>query len=245
MSCPMKNAMAHVAPKSLEDLPSRIQYLSSFLDLTQVDADALTGAAHLIAPLVPAVLEEVYIKLLSYDITAQAFVPRNSDYDGETVNDVQELTLQHPQILMRKDFLKNYLIKLVSTKDLSPESPFWVYLDKVGIMHTGKPGFKHRESRADLRVEYIHMGALLGHVMSVVVSAVMDMDDVPNPAKKAVIVALNKVLWIQNDLFARHYITESVEDIDDKLNKEERDSSQQVGLFGGILKNVGLYRGPI
>jgi len=73
-------------------------------------------------------------------------------------------------------------------------------------MHTGRPGFKHRENRPDLRVEYIHCGALLGYVVSVVVGAVMAMDDVPNDAKSKVILALNKVVWIQNDLFARHYI---------------------------------------
>jgi hypothetical protein len=101
---------------------------------------------------------------------------------------------------------QNYLVKLVTTADLSPASPFWVYLDRVAVMHTGRPGFKHRENRPDLRVEYIHCGALLGYVVSVVVGAVMAMDDVPNDAKCKVILALNKVVWIQNDLFARHYI---------------------------------------
>jgi hypothetical protein len=94
----------------------------------------------------------------------------------------------------------------VSTSDLSPESPFWVYLNNVGIMHTGKPGFKHREKRPDLRVEYIHMGALLGYVVDIVVGAVMEMNEIDNVMKSRVIRALNKVVWIQNDLFARHYI---------------------------------------
>jgi len=77
-------------------------------------------------------------------------------------------------------------------------------------MHTGKPGFKHREKRPDLRVEYIHMGALLGYVIDIVVGAVMEMDVIDNKMKSTVIRAFNKVLWIQNDLFARHYITEGV-----------------------------------
>lgn len=34
----------------------------------------------------------------------------------------------------------------------------------------------------------------------------MDMD-IDNGVKKAAILGLNKVLWIQNDLFARHYMT--------------------------------------
>jgi hypothetical protein len=47
-----------------------------------------------------------YVKLLSHDITAQAFVPKNTDFEGETVESVQELTPEHPQIALRKDFLK-------------------------------------------------------------------------------------------------------------------------------------------
>lgn len=201
--------MEHISAASLTStgtLAERITYLSHFLDLTADDSEVLCSAAPLIAPLVPAVLDAVYIKLLSFDITAQAFVPRNSDYTGEVVKDVHELTPEHPQIVMRKDFLKNYLVKLVSTSDLTPTSPFWEYLDKVAIMHTGKPGFKHRQKRPDLRVEYIHMGALLAFVVNVVIGAVMGMDEVDNTTKGKVLCALNKVVWIQNDLFARQYI---------------------------------------
>jgi hypothetical protein len=107
---------------------------------------------------------------------------------------------------VQSDAYQNYLVKLVSTSDLSPESSFWVYLNNVGIMHTGKPGFKHREKRPELRVEYIHMGALLGYVVDIVVGAVMEMNEIDNGMKSRVIRALNKVIWIQNDLFARHYI---------------------------------------
>jgi len=199
--------MQHITAESLEDLPSRIAYLSSFLNLTPADGEALRAAKPLVAPLIPAILTAVYEKLLSYDITAQVFVPKNTDYEGETVNSVQELTLEHPQIALRKDFLKNYLVRLVSTEDLSPTSSFWTYLNNVGIMHTGHPGFKHREKKPELRVEYIHMGALLGYVEDIVVGAVMEMEGVDASTKMKVMRAFNKVLWIQNDLFARHYVS--------------------------------------
>lgn len=38
------------------------------------------------------------------------FVPKNTDYEGQMVKSVQELTLDHPQIALRKDFLKVCLI---------------------------------------------------------------------------------------------------------------------------------------
>jgi len=98
--------MQHIPASSLEELPARIAYLSSFLNLTEEDGAALLAAKPLVAPLIPSILNAVYEKLLSYDITAQVFVPKNTDYEGETVNSVQELTLEHPQIALRKDFLK-------------------------------------------------------------------------------------------------------------------------------------------
>jgi hypothetical protein len=97
--------MQHIDETSLEDLPSRIAYLSSFLDVTPADSEMLMAAKPLIVPLVPTVLDAVYTKLLSYDITAKAFVPRNTDYEGETPKGASDLNLDHPQIKYRKDFL--------------------------------------------------------------------------------------------------------------------------------------------
>lgn len=53
------------------------------------------------------------------------------------------------------------------------------------------------------------MGALLGYVVDIVVGAVMEMNEIDNVMKSRVIRALNKVVWIQNDLFARHYVAKA------------------------------------
>lgn len=121
------------------------------------------------------------------------------------------------------------MVKLVSTSDLTPTSPFWVYLNNVGIMHTGQPGFKHREKRPELRVEYIHMGALLGYVVDIVVGAVMSMDVIDNVMKARVIRALNKVVWIQNDLMARHYLVEGGVDVITPPESVEGESEKKEG----------------
>ena len=114
--------MQHISASSLEDLPSRVSYLSQFMNLGPSDTEALLASAPLVAPLVPSILDAVYSKLLSFDITAQVFVPKNTDFTGETVKNVQELTLDHPQIAMRKDFLKvcypvtySFLFLVIST----------------------------------------------------------------------------------------------------------------------------------
>ncbi|KAI9739463.1 MAG: hypothetical protein M1818_005151 [Claussenomyces sp. TS43310] len=201
--------MKHITPESLEDLPSRVAYLKSFLHFTASDVKALNSATPLIAPLIPGLLDAVYGKLLKYDITAAVFIPKNTDFEGETPKGLEDLSLEHPQIAMRKDFFKNYLVRLLFTSDFDDNSPFWKYLNNVGIMHTGRPGFKHRESRPELRVDYIHMGLTLSYVSDVILNAVMKMDDVPFEKRLAVVRAFNKVIWMQNDLFARHYINDA------------------------------------
>ncbi|KAI9736614.1 MAG: hypothetical protein M1834_000818 [Cirrosporium novae-zelandiae] len=194
-----------VNPISLNDLPARISYLKSFMDFNQDDGDAINSTKDLIAPLLPEILDAVYSKLLGYDITAKTFVPRNTGYSGQVAQNVAELSLSHPQIARRKDFLRGYLVKLVSNKDWDDYSSFWDYLNRVGIAHTGKPGLKHRENKPELRVEYLHLGLLLGYVVDIVVGAVMEAD-LETAKKEKAIKSFNKLIWIQNDLFARHYI---------------------------------------
>jgi len=75
-------------------------------------------------------------------------------------------------------------------------------------MHTGntEDGFAHRKKLPALRVEYIHCAVLLGHVQDIIIGAVIGHPDLDLKTKAAVVQAVNKILWIQNDLFARHYI---------------------------------------
>jgi len=134
--------MQHLDPTSLAHLPSRIQYLREFINFTPDDAAALHAAKSVVAPLVPTIVEAVYTKLFSFDITSEAFLPRQTDYDGKVPSGLSDLSLEHPQIKFRKEFLAGYLVKLV-TMDYESDAS-WEYLDKVGVMHTGEVGFAHR-----------------------------------------------------------------------------------------------------
>ena len=104
--------------------------------------------------------------------------------------------------------MKNYLLKIVATEEWGPEAAIWDYLDKVAVAHTGEPGFQHRKRKPGLRVEYVHLGLLLAFVEDVVVGAVMGMRDVGFDQKVEVVKAWNKLLWIQNDLFARRFVVD-------------------------------------
>jgi hypothetical protein len=200
--------MQHISAESLNILPSRIDYLKSFLQFTEDDGVAINSSASVLGPLIPTVLDVVYTNLLSYDITAKPFAPKQPGYDGPAPASVSDLALDHPQILHRKDFLKRYLLQLVKNEDWTASSKIWDYMDKVGIMHTGEPGFKHRARRPELRVEYVHMGLLLGYVEDLVLGAVMASDEISLQEKTAALKAWNKLLWIQNDLFAKHYVVD-------------------------------------
>ena len=106
-------------------------------------------------------------------------------------------------------------------------------MDHVAVMHTGQPGFKRREKRPELRVEYMHMALLLGFLEDMVVEAVAAMDDVELETKVKVLRGWNKVLWIQNDLFAKYY----VKDVRD-IGKEG--AAAKMGGGGATL--VGVTR---
>jgi len=105
--------MQSIDPKSLSTLQTRITYLKSFINFTEADAAALHAARPVVESLIPTIVDAVYKKLLSYDITAKAFVPRQTGYEGVAPTKLEDLDLEHPMVKFRMGFLKGYLQKLV------------------------------------------------------------------------------------------------------------------------------------
>jgi hypothetical protein len=154
------------------------------------------------------VVNIVYKKLLQYDITARAFQTRSTSYEGPVDVHVDE---DSPQIQHRKLFLRGYLTKLCSDPS---QMEFWSYLDKVGMMHVGR-GRAH-----PLHVEYIHVGATLAFVQDVLVEAILEHPRLAMHRKIALVKALGKVVWIQNDLFAKWYVRDGDEYDEERLVPE-------------------------
>lgn len=69
---------------------------------------------------------------------------------------------------------------------------------------------KHRKGRPALFVNYRDVNLLLGWVENAVIDIVMGVESLDLQTKLDIVKALNKFWWIQNDLFARHYITEKI-----------------------------------
>src|SRR5271165_919782 len=107
--------MLHVDEPRLEsDLDYRFQYLSEFMEFDEDDIAAIHEFAKVLAPLVPSLVNAVYQKLYCYDATWRHFVPRQSGYEGEVPNAIQDVTEDHPMIRFRKEHLARYLTALVT-----------------------------------------------------------------------------------------------------------------------------------
>lgn len=182
-------------PRLETDLEYRFNYLCDFIGFGADDIKVIHGAAPLLAPLVPALVDAVYSKLIGYDATWRHFVPRQDGYAGEVPVSVESLTMDHPQIQFRKQHLARYLEKLVTAPY---DGKLVNYLDFVGKMHTPKAGSPH------INVPLVQMNSLMGFVADAVNATIMGFD-IPNDAKTAAIRAFSKLLWIQNDLIVRHY----------------------------------------
>ena len=212
----------HINPTSLSHLPSRIHYLHSFLGFNPTtDGPLITSLLPILGPLLPAILDAVYTQLLSYDITARYFLPPQSSTINEKQDradpgieerDVASLSLTHANIQHRKEFLRAYLVRLLTNQDWTPESGFWRYLDRVGRVHTGR---QRTSGKKVLKVDYVHTALLLGWVQDAVVGMVMGAPEDAGEEggwtaeeKVEVLRPLGKFWWVQNDLFARHYCEE-------------------------------------
>ncbi|KAI1270248.1 hypothetical protein F5Y18DRAFT_8012 [Xylariaceae sp. FL1019] len=192
MAPPSLRPMKHIERKDLyTNLEIRIQYLHSFLDFSSRDIEALVSGAKYIKALIPALVNIVYHKLLQYDITARAFHTRSTSYEGPID---ETLTDNSPIILHRKTFLRAYLTKLCADPSTME---FWYYLDKVGMMHVGR-GREH-----PLHIEYVHIGVCLAFIQDTLTEALLSHPRLSMERKVALVKALGKVIWIQNDLFAK------------------------------------------
>ena len=188
--------MTHVDEPRLEsDLGYRFGYVSKFIGFGADDITAVHGAAPLLAPLVPTLVDAVYNKLIQQDATWRHFLPRQSGYEGEVPLTLEKLTMDHPQIAYRKQHLARYLAALV-TKPY--DGKMLEYLDMVGKIHTPKAGSK------DIDVPLVQMNALMGFVADALTATILGLG-LDRATEVKTLRAFGKLLWIQNDLIARHY----------------------------------------
>jgi hypothetical protein len=177
------------------DLGYRFGYVADFMGFGPEDIDVIHGLAPYLAPLVPAVVDAVYVQLFRFDATKRHFLPRQLGYEGEVPQNLESLTLDHDQIKYRKAHLASYLEKLVTG---AYDAKMVNYLDFVGKIHTPEAGSK------DIRVPLVQMNALMGFVSDALLATILGLE-VDEVTKARALRAINKLLWLQNDLITRHY----------------------------------------
>lgn len=188
--------MTHIDEPRLEnDLGYRFDYVSKFMGFGPDDVAVIHSAAPLLAPLVPALVDAVYAKLIEQDATWRHFVPRQHGYEGDVPTNVEALSMDHPQIAFRKQHLGRYLAALV-TKPY--DGKMAEYLDMVGKIHTPKAGSK------ELNVPLVQMNALMGFVADAFTATILGLG-LDRATEAKALRAFGKLLWIQNDLITRHY----------------------------------------
>ena len=188
--------MTHIDEPRLEtDLGYRFDYVAKFMGFGPDDVAAVHAAAPKLAPVVPALVDAVYAKLIQQDATWRHFLPRQHGYDGETPLTLEQLTMDHPQIAFRKQHLGRYLAALV-TKPY--DGKMVEYLDMVGKIHTPKAGSK------EIDVPLVQMNSLMGFVADALTATILGLG-LDRDAEVKTLRAFCKLLWVQNDLITRHY----------------------------------------
>jgi hypothetical protein len=188
--------MKQVNEAQLErDVEQRFAYLSEFIGFGADDVAAIHAAAEKLAPVVPPLVDAVYVKLFAYDSTKRHFVPKQHGYEGPLPPSLEALTLDHPMIQFRKQHLSRYLVNLVSRPY---DAKMVGYLDMVGKIHTPRAG------SPDLDVPLVQMNALMGFVSDALTATILGLN-LDRPTEVRTLRAFNKLLWIQNDLITRHY----------------------------------------
>ncbi|EXJ84377.1 hypothetical protein A1O3_05044 [Capronia epimyces CBS 606.96] len=203
--------MEHVDRRELyTSLPARIQYLQQFLEFGADDVVALIDGQKYIKTIIPAIVNMVYKKLLKHDITARVFSTRDSRNEENPDRWIKE---EDAQITHRKMFLRWYLTKLNSDPS---KMEYWQYLDKVGLMHVGKG------RRNPLHVDYLFLGACLGYIQDSMTEAILSHPRLELTQKIAIVKAIGKVIWIQNDLMAKWHVEDGREFTDAADDEEIR-----------------------
>lgn len=185
------------------DLGYRFGYLTEFMGFGEEDVRTIHGAAALLGPLVPTLVDAVYAKLHAYDATWRHFFQHQHGYEGAQAATLAELTPDHPVIAFRKQHLARYLERLVTAPY---DGKTVAYLDMVGRIHTPKAG------NPAIHIPLVQMNALLGFVADAVNATILGADLAPD-AKAAAVRAFSKLLWLQNDLINRHYRAPAAEPV--------------------------------
>ncbi|KNE73335.1 hypothetical protein AMAG_17559 [Allomyces macrogynus ATCC 38327] len=197
-AAPVTPALKYIdRTKLYTDVTYRVQYVSDFLDFGPDDRALISMAAPLLAPHIPAIVDNVYKTLLSYDITAQSFLHTMENYHGQVIRKLDSLNVESELIRFRKNIFKRYLVcTMLGTEQ---DQTMIQYMDWVALIHTTNTS-KH----SSINIEYIHINALMAHLTGALIETLATLG-LPQDTLRRTQAAFNKLMWVQSDLFALYY----------------------------------------
>ncbi|CAF0950009.1 unnamed protein product [Adineta steineri] len=181
----------------LTNLRYNFDYISRFLNFTKDDINTLNSLAPILFPRISYIVETVYKKLCSFDITKQYFVRRNDDFEVFSSNTESNATILSAQTDFRKDMLSIYLKHILIQSEWN--DAFLQFLSHVGELH-GK-----NQNSQSINVDYIHVNALLGYLEHLILDIIWNIENMDIKRKRDSIRTINKFFWIQNHFFTMHY----------------------------------------
>jgi hypothetical protein len=181
----------------ITDLRYRFNYLSKFIDFNQDDITMLNKLEPIISPNLPTIVETVYKKLYSYDITKEYFLMRHDGFENFSLDKEAGITLDSIQVDYRKDMLSVFIKHILTQNDWNDS--FLEYLSRVGEIHTNRGG------SASINVDYLHINALLCILENHFIDIIWNSDSLNFHDKRKALNALNKFFWIQNHFFTMQY----------------------------------------
>jgi len=216
-SCPYQAVFTQEVDPLLikHSLDDRIAYLTDFLGFTTKDSDTITKVAPFVNDMIPSIVDSLYAKLFEFDITKKVFMSRNQGFDGPLPKKLEDLSLDSPQLVFRKVFMRAWARRVLTADYTNGKT--WAYMDKVGIMHTGASPFKHQRSLGipPLNVPYRDCALTLGLVQNILQTAILRL-----PAEKAseedkigAVTAINKVpsvLFISGHMDSERFVLSSL-----------------------------------
>ncbi|RUS29391.1 Protoglobin-domain-containing protein [Jimgerdemannia flammicorona] len=222
------------------DSTYRLQYVARFVNFKQEDIDAITTVGKQLVPAIDGIVHSVYEKLFQYDITKQHFLHVNEGYTGPVTKQdmvaesLEALSLDNPQIKMRMHFLNKYLNRILTG---TYDDRMFKYLDYCAKIHTVRISFHsnpfrmilsspqasslllfllslfaHQDTpdkKSKINVDYIHINALMAVVEEVLIGGTLSLN-LDKDLEKQALIGFNKLIWIQNDFYAKYYAKESV-----------------------------------
>lgn len=178
------------------DVVYRFRYVRDFVGLTSSDIEAIRESSQLLREKTPQLADSLLMKLMETDETMRFFVPTDAARNVRRSASSQKLTPDHPRVLEIRRNIIEFLDELVSGN--YEDEAFARKLDEIGATHA-------RTDRADAKVPIMQINAMMGFLSDRLMAKARSLG-LPHDREVALITALQKMIWIQMNMMARHYV---------------------------------------